>query len=293
MRIFVAVADARAFAAAARSLALSAPVVTRAVAALEKRLGVRLLQRTTRVVRLTEAGEGYLADCRRILLELGAAEESLTQRDREPRGALTITTSRIFGRMFVTPVVSEFLAAHPGISMRIVYDDHVIDLVEAGVDVAVRLGKLPDSSLTATRVGAVRRMFCASPAYLARRGTPKRPQDLDAHDALVFAGSTARSEWTLGRGRAARTVHPRAVLATNDADGIIVAALAGRGIARVISYQVGPHIESGKLVRLLAPFEDAPVPVSVVCPAGRRANAKVRAFVEFAVQRLRAASWLT
>jgi DNA-binding transcriptional LysR family regulator len=293
MRVFVAVAEARGFAAGARRLGRSAPVVTRAVAALERRLGTRLLQRTTRIVRLTEAGTRYLADCRRILTEVDAAEETLRSPDGKPRGALNITASRIFGRMFVAPLVLEFLAAHREITVRAVFDDNVIDLIEAGVDVAVRIGALADSSFTATRVGSVRRVLCASPAYLERHGSPRKPADLEALDALVFSGANARGEWTLGNGRAARTVRPRSILAINDADVIIAAAIAGQGVARVLSYQVGDAVASGALVRLLTPFEPPPIPVSVVCPAGRNSSPKVRAFFDFAVARLRAASWLS
>lgn len=293
MRVFVAVAETRGFAAGARRLGRSAPVVTRAVAALERRLGTRLLQRTTRIVRLTEAGTRYLADCRRILAEVESSEETLRSPDGKPRGALNVTASRIFGRMFVTPVVLDFLAAHREVTVRTVLDDHVIDLIEAGIDVAVRIGPLPDSSFTATRVGSVRRVLCASPGYLARHGTPRKPADLEALDALVFAGASARSEWTLGSGRAARTVRPRSTLSTNDADVSIAAAIAGHGVARVLSYQVGDEVAAGRLVRLLTPFEPPPIPVSVVCPAGRNSSPKVRAFFDFAVARLRAASWLS
>jgi len=254
MRVFVAVAEARGFAAGARRLALSAPVVTRAVAALERRLGTRLLQRTTRIVRLTEAGNRYLADCRRILAEVDSAEETLRSPDGQPRGTLHVTASRIFGRMFVAPIVLDFLEAHREVTVRTLLDDHVVDLIEAGVDVAVRIGPLADSSFTATRVGSVRRVLCASPAYLARHGTPRRPADLEALDALVFSGASARSEWTLGSGRAVRTVRPRSLLSINDADVIIAAAIAGHGVARVLSYQVGEAVAAGTLVRLLTPF---------------------------------------
>lgn len=293
MRVFVAVAEARGFAAGARRLGLSAPVVTRAVAALERRLGARLLQRTTRIVRLTEAGTRYLADCRRILAEVDNAEESLRAPDGKPRGALNVTASRIFGRMFVAPLVLEFIDAHREVTVRTVLDDHVIDLIEAGIDVAVRIGPLADSSFTATRVGSVRRVLCASPDYLVKHGTPRKPADLEALDALVFSGASARSEWTLGTGRAARTVRPRSLLSINDADVIIAAAIAGHGVARVLSYQVGDAVAAGSLVRLLPSFEPPPIPVSVVCPAGRNSSPKVRAFFDFTVARLRAASWLS
>jgi DNA-binding transcriptional LysR family regulator len=293
MRVFVAVAEARGFAAGARRVGRSAPVVTRAVASLERRLGTRLLQRTTRIVRLSEAGARYLADCRRILADIDAAEESLRAPDGKPRGTLNVTASRIFGRMFVTPLVLDFLELHREVTVRTVLDDQVIDLIETGVDVAVRIGPLPDSSFTATRVGSVRRVLCASPGYLARHGTPRKAADLEALDALVFAGASARSEWTLGTGRAARTVRPRSMLSTNDADVIIAAALAGQGVARLLSYQIGDAVAAGRLVRLLPAFEPAPIPVSVVCPAGRASSPKVRAFFDFAVARLRATTWLS
>jgi DNA-binding transcriptional LysR family regulator len=195
--------------------------------------------------------------------------------------------------MFVAPVVLDFLDSHREVTVRTVLDDHVIDLIEAGIDVAVRIGPMADSSFTATGVGSVRRMLCASPGYLERRGTPRKPADLEALDALVFSGASARSEWTLGGGRAARTVRPRSILAVNDADVIIAAAIAGHGVARVLSYQVGEAVASGTLVRLLPSFEPPPIPVSVVCPAGRDSSPKVRAFFDFAVARLRATSWLS
>jgi DNA-binding transcriptional LysR family regulator len=293
MRVFVAVAEARGFAAGARRVGRSAPVVTRAVAGLERRLGTRLLQRTTRVVRLTEAGTRYLADCRRILAEVASAEESLRAPDGKPRGALHVAASRIFGRMFVTPLVLDFLEAHREVTVHTLLDDQVVDLIEAGIDVAVRIGALPDSSFTATRVGSVRRVLCASPGYLERHGMPRKPADLEALDALVFSGASARSEWTLGSGRAARTVRPRSMLSTNDADVIIAAAIAGHGVARVLSYQVSDAVADGRLTRLLTAFEPPPIPVSVVCPAGRGSSPKVRAFFDFAVARLRAATWLS
>jgi DNA-binding transcriptional LysR family regulator len=292
MRVFAAVAEARGFASAARKLGLSAPAVTRAIAALERRLGARLLQRTTRVVRLTEAGSRYLADCRRILHELTMAEEEVGSHQAAPRGHLSITASRLFGHMFVSPLVLEFQRKHPQVSVRAHLEDHLLDIVDGGFDVAIRIGLLPDSSLTAVRVGFVRQIFCASPAYLEAHGMPRKPEDLEKLDAIVFAGSSARSEWVLGAGRQARTVRPRSVFSTNDGNVAIAAALAGHGVARVLSYQVGEEVRAGQLVRILASFEPPPTPVNVVYAAGREAPAKVRAFVQFIAPRLRAASWL-
>src|SRR5262245_21178302 len=203
MRVFVAVAEERGFAPAARRLALSPPAVTRAIAALEQRVGVRLLQRTTRVVRLTEAGTRYLADCKRILADLETAETAAAASQVEPSGELVITAPIVFGRMFVAPLLLEFVSRHAQVSARTLLADHVVDLVENGVDVAVRIARLPDSSLTALKVGSVRRLLCASPAYLAARGTPRTPADLAAHDTIVFASSgAAQTEWDFGAGRA-------------------------------------------------------------------------------------------
>jgi len=292
MRVFVAVAEEQGFAPAARRLSLSPPAVTRAISALEEHLGTRLLQRTTRVVRLTEAGTGYLADCRRILGEIEQAEASAASNQTEPRGQLVVTAPLTFGRMFVAPLVLDFLARYPQVSARMLLDDHVVDLVEAGIDVGVRIAHLPDSSLTAARVGTVRRVVCASPAFLAAHGTPRKPADLASLDAVVFAQGAAQQEWTFGSGRAAETVSLRSRFAVNGADVAIAAAVAGRGIARVLSYQIGPEVRAGKLKVVLTGFEPPPIPVSVVHPAGRTGTARVRSFVGFAIEKLRATAWL-
>ncbi|HEX4448848.1 MAG TPA: LysR family transcriptional regulator, partial [Polyangiaceae bacterium] len=187
MRVFVAVAEAQGFASAARKLAMSAPAVTRAVSALEERLGTPLLRRTTRVVRLTDAGARYLADCKRILGEIDEAEAGAAGADADPRGLLRITASVNFGRMFVAPIVYEFLALHPRVAVQTLMVDRVVNLVDEGIDVGVRIAKLPDSALQAVRIGSVRRVACASPAYLARRGRPASPRDLEAHDTIAFS----------------------------------------------------------------------------------------------------------
>jgi DNA-binding transcriptional LysR family regulator len=295
MRVFVAVAEEQGFAPAARCLGLSPPAVTRAIAALESRVGARLLQRTTRVVRLTEAGARYLTDCKRILADIDAAEGAAAENQAEPRGELVVTAPLLFGRMFVAPIVLEFLARCPRVTARTLLVDHVVDLVEGGIDVAVRIAHLPDSSLTAIRVGSVRRVVCASPAYLARHGTPRTPAELASHDAIVFASSgAAQTEWQFGsaRKRPAQTVALRSRFAVNNADAAIAAAVAGAGITRVLSYQVGPQVDAGLLAIVLAEHEPAAIPVSVVFPAGRRGTAKVKEFVAFAVDKLKKAAWL-
>lgn len=289
MRVFVAVAEEEGFAAAARRLALSPPAVTRAVTALEERLGASLLHRTTRIVRLTEAGARFLADCKRILAEIEEAEAAAAGAHTEPRGLLTVTASSLFGRMFVAPVLLDFLARHPLLSARTVFVDRIVDIVDEGIDVAVRISHLPDSSLTAARVGAVRRVLCASPGYLAQRGAPETPADLARLDAIAFGPVTPRDEWSFPSDTGTITVSPPTRLFVNTADVAIAAAVAGRGVTRVLSYMIEPDVRAGRLAIVLPGYEPPPVPIHVVHAEGRRAAARVRAFVDLAVERLRAA----
>ena len=288
MRAFVAVAEGQGFAAAARRLAMSPPAVTRAIVALEDRIGTRLLHRTTRTVRLTEAGTRFLTDCKRILAELDEAEASAAGSHAEPRGRLAVTASVMFGRMYVAPIVLDFLALNPLVTARMLFLDRVVDLVDEGLDVAVRIAHLPDSSLTAARVGQVRRVVCAAPGYLERRGTPRRLDEVREHDAIVFSQTEGAEEWAFGAGSAGETVRPPAKLIVNSSEVAIAAAVAGRGITRVLSYQAAAEVRAGRLAIVLDEFEPPAIPISVVYPEGRRAAAKVRAFVDFAVARLRA-----
>jgi DNA-binding transcriptional LysR family regulator len=288
MRIFVAVAEAEGFAPAARSLSLSPPVVTRAIAGLEERIGARLFRRTTRVVKLTEAGARYLGDVRRILAELEVAEAEAQGLHDEPRGELRVTASMTFGRSFVAPIVVEYLKRYPGVSVRTYFVDGVVDLVEEGIDVAVRIAELPDSALTAARVGSVRRVLCASPAYLTARGTPQAPSDLAVHDGIVLATSGSVQPWTFRVGSKSVSTLPRVRFVANTADVAIAAAVSGEGITRVLSYMVEPEVKAGRLRILLPKFGPPSVPIHVVHAEGRKPPAKVRAFVDLAVARLRA-----
>ncbi|MCK6454407.1 MAG: LysR family transcriptional regulator, partial [Alphaproteobacteria bacterium] len=288
MRVFVAVAEAGGFAAAARRLGLSPPAATRAVAALEARVGARLLHRTTRIVRLTEAGSRFMADAKRILAELDEAEASAAGAHAEPRGLLTVTAPVMFGARHVAPVLLEFLARHPRVTARTLLADRVVDLLEEGIDVAVRIAHLPDSSLSALRVGSVRRVVCATPAYLARRGVPRRPADLARHEAIAFAAASGAPNWSFHAAGKTETVTPPAQLVVNTAEVAIAAALAGRGVTRVLSYQAAPDVAAGRLKIVLAAYEPPPIPIHVVHAEGRHANARVRAFVDFAAARLRA-----
>jgi DNA-binding transcriptional LysR family regulator len=289
MRVFVAVADTGGFAAAARLLSLSAPAVTRAIAALEERIGTRLLQRTTRVVRLTEAGARYLVDCRRILAEVEDAEASAAGDHSDPRGPLVVTASVNFGRMYVMPIVLDFLARHRLVTARALLVDRIVNIVEEGIDVAVRIAHLADSSLTAVRVGSVSAVVCASPGFLAAHGTPETPDELSHLDAIAFSAfASPVAEWTFHDGARRWTVQPPAQLLVNNADAAIAAAVAGRGMLRVLSYQIGPALRDGTLAVVLERFQPPPLPIHVVHTEGRRSAARVRAFVEMVVERLRA-----
>lgn len=284
MSIFVAVAEEGGFAAAARRLRISPPAVTRAVAALEQRLGVKLLHRTTRHVSTTDAGRRYLEDARRVLADADAADASAAGADSEPRGKLAVTAPVLFGRMFVLPLIVDYLARYPLAAVSAVFLDRVVNLVEEGIDVGIRIGELPDSSLRAARVGSVRMVYCASPEYLRERGSPRKPQDLARHAIIAsVAGSTAPG-WRFG-GRSLK-LEPRLTVTANDA--AIEAALRGAGITRVLSYQAARHVEKGELAILLERYESAPRPIHVVHREGHKASAKVRTFVDLTVERLRA-----
>jgi DNA-binding transcriptional LysR family regulator len=287
MITFVAVVDSGGFASAARKLNLSPPVVTRAVAELEERLGLRLLTRTTRVVRVTDAGARFADECRRILADIDAAETAATGTRATPRGTLTLTAPVLFGQLYVTPILVSYLEQFPEVDAQCLFLDRVVNVVEEGIDVAVRIGELPDSALQAVRVGRVRRVLVASPAYLQARGVPQRPDDLAGHTIVSAAGVNPVSEW---RFNDAGTTHvqrlqPRMRTTTNDS--AVAAALAGLGIARLLSYQVAAQVRRGALHVVLQAFETAPLPVHVVHHEGRRATQKVRAFVDMAVERLR------
>ncbi|KQQ12777.1 LysR family transcriptional regulator [Methylobacterium sp. Leaf122] len=287
MRVFVRVAESGGFAGAARALSMSPAAVTRAVAALEAVIGARLFIRTTRSVKLTEAGGRYLEDCRRILAEIAEAEATAAGSTATPTGVLTLTAPVQFGRLYVLPVVTDYLARHPAVAVRALFLDRIVNLIEEGIDVGVRIGHLADSGLTATRVGSVRRVVCAAPSYLERHGVPETPRDLRDHAVIGASNPGTLPEWRFGpEGRSTVSVHAR--LVCNTVDAALAAALDGWGIARLLSYQVASAVAEGRLRILLTDDEEAPVPIHVVSPEGRRAPAKTRAFVDLAAARLRA-----
>jgi len=294
MRIFVAVAESQGFAAAARQLRLSGPMVTRAVAALEEHIGARLLHRTTRQVRVTETGQRYLQDCKRILADMDEADALANGAHVVPQGHLIVTAPVLFGRFHMAPLLLSFLDAHPQVTARAFFVDRVVNLLEEGVDVALRIAHLPDSSLTAVRVGAVRRVIVVSPEYLARHGEPMTPADLAQHEALgVDISGGPAAPWLLAvqagqRDKLVQGPQPRVQLTVNTGEVGIMAAKAGHGLARAMSYQVREDIGAGHLRIVLSDYEPPPLPVHLVYPEGRNATAKVRAFVDFATRHLRA-----
>ena len=288
MTTFVAVVDSGGFASAARKLNLSPPVVTRAVAELEARLGLRLLTRTTRVVRVTDAGARFAEDCRRILADIEEAETVAADAHAAPRGTLTLTAPVLFGQLFVTPILVRYLQRFPAVEAQCLFLDRVVNVVEEGIDVAVRIGELPDSSLQAVRVGRVRRVLVAAPSYLETNGVPQRPEDLSAHSVVSASGVNPVSEWRFNDGGKPLLQRPQPRMRTTTNDSAIAAAVAGLGITRLLSYQVAAHVRSGALQVVLENFEGAPLPVHVVHHEGRRATRKVRAFIDLAVVTLRA-----
>ena len=283
--IFVEVAERRSFAAAARRLARSAAAVTRAVGELETRLGVRLLNRTTRAVSLTEAGDRFLAGARRVLADFEEIERAAAGEGAAPRGELRITAPILFGRLHVLPIVTEFLGRFAEVSVALSLIDRPVDLVEEGLDVAVRIGALAESSAVATRVGAVRRIVVASPGYVTQHGTPLSPGDLGAHAVIAFSGGA--DHWVFRNEQRETSIAIRPRLAVTTAEAALDAVRAGFGIARVLSYQAAGDISRGSLLRLLAPYEGDELPIHLLYPGGRHPPPKLRAFLDFAKPRLR------
>lgn len=285
MRIFVRVAETGSFAETARQMNMSAPAVTRSVAGLEELIGTRLFVRTTRTVKLTEPGRRYVDDCRRILADILEAEASAAGSYAIPTGTLAVTASLLFGQMYVMPIITEYLDTYPGMTGRTLFLDRPVNIVEEGVDVAVRIGHLPDSGFTAVKVGTVRRVICGAPSYFEKHGVPINPADLKRHRIAASTSAWASPEWKFANDLRV-TVDPALDCNTNDA--AIAAAISGWGLTRVLSYQIGPALIAGDLQIVLADHEEAPLPIHVIYPEGRHAPAKVRSFVEMAVARLRA-----
>ena len=285
MKIFVAVAEAESFAGGARNAGTSAPSATRAVNALETSLGASLLTRTTRQVRLTDVGRTYLEEVREILNQLQAVEDDVSGAVRNPMGQLRITCPQEFGRIYVAPLVTSFLDRHPEVSVDILMVDRIVNLVEEGHDLAVRIGALPPSGLVAVRVGQVRRVICGSPGYFAAHGIPQTPDDLANHRIITTGTGGISREWRFGPG--SDHVSIKARLNVSSIAAAIDLARKGWGICRVLSYQIGPDLETGALQTVLDADEAEALPIHLVRPDSRRTAAKVRAFVDYAAGHLR------
>ena len=284
MQAFVSVADLKGFAPAARKLGMSPSGVTRLIAALEERLGARLLQRTTRQVALTDAGARYLERARRILSDVEEAESAAEGERTSPGGRLVVSAPNGFGRLHVSPVVSAYLQRYPEVSADLRLSDRMINLVEEGVDLAVRIGHLPDSTLVARHVGEMRRIVVASKDYLKRRGEPKTPEAIAGHDTIHFGAMTAEPEWRfVADGREIRiSSTPR--FASNSADAAIQYAEAGGGLTRVLAYQAADSLKAGRLKIVLAPFAPPALPIHIVYPTSRLLSAKVRTFIDLVTE---------
>ena len=282
MALLVKVAETGSLTAAARALKAPLPSVSRRIGELEAHLGARLLARTTRRLALTESGAAYVAASRRILEQVEQAERAAAGEGDAPRGELVVAAPIVFGRLHMTPVIAGFLAQFPDVNVRLILSDRNANLVGDQIDVALRIGALADSALTARRVGEVRRIVCASPEYLALNGAPATPEDLERHACIAFESLEDRAVWRFGE----RVAQPRVRFSVNTAEAALEAAAAGAGIARTLSYQAGGALAKGGLVRLLQAFEPAPVPVQLLFEGRGPTPSKLRAFLDFAAPRL-------
>ena len=283
MAVFVAVADLQGFAPAARRMGLSPSAVTRLVAALEGHLDTRLLQRTTRSVTLTDAGARYLERAKRILADVAEAEGAAQSERSAPTGRFVVSAPSVFGRMHVAQLMCDFLADHPAVRGELVLGDRMTNLVEEGIDAAIRIGALDDASYVARLVGSTRRVVVASPRYLARRKKPRSPEDLGRHDAIQFTALTPTRDWRFFQEGRESSFAITARYVTNSADAAIVQAENGGGLAMLLSYQVVDAVRAGRLEVVLRSFEPPPRPIQIVYPTTRLLSAKVRAFVELVV----------
>ena len=288
MSVYVAVVEAEGFAGGARKLHMSPPAVTRAVAALEERLGVKLLNRTTRYVRMTEAGQKYYEDAKHITALADEADDAALGINAEPRGQLTVTASVLFGRMYVMPGIIAYLRRYPAVEVNALFVDRVVNMLEEGVDVAIRIAELPDSSYRAQRVGSVRQVLCASPDYLDTHGIPQTPDDLPRHQIILARGLNPANEMRFRQDGQVRTVKLQPIVSVSDNDSAASAAIAGLGITRLLSYQIAEPLQTGKLKIVLGEFESLPVPVHILHREGRHSSAKIRSFVDLMARRLRA-----
>jgi DNA-binding transcriptional LysR family regulator len=291
MSLLVTAVEEGSLSAAGRKLGVPLPTVSRKISELETHLKTQLLVRSTRKLGLTEAGLAYIAACKRILEWVEEAEEQAAGEYSAPRGGLAVTAPVAFGRLHVLPVVNDFLLRFPEINVRMTLSDRNVDLIEDHIDMAVRIGELPDSTMVATRVGAIRRIICGSPAYFKAHGTPRKPDDLNAHMGVAFAIASPASSWSFAKNGKGPTkpVRPVCRLAVNTAEAAVDAAIAGIGLTRVLSYQAEHAIRQGKLKIVLQDYEPAPIPVHLMHAGQNILPLKMRHFLEFAAPRIRKA----
>ena len=287
MTILLAAVDTGSLSAASRQLRLPLATVSRRVSELEEHLKIRLLLRGHRKLTLTDAGRSYVASCRRIMEDIAEAERAAAGEYLTPRGELTISVPQVMGRVHVMPIVAEFLRAYPDIRMRVQLNNRNVNLLEEDVDLALRIGELPDSSLIATRVASIRQVLCASPGYLKTRGVPMTPTDLSAHDCVAYEELVLGSNWDFRSKGTPQTIPIPSRLVVNSVEAAVSAATAGAGIARVLSYQIDDLVRSGALAILLEGYEPSPMPVSFIYPSQRQVPLKLRVFLDFSIPRLR------
>jgi DNA-binding transcriptional LysR family regulator len=287
MNSFVRIVEKGSLTGAAADLGTSLPSMVRTLAALERDLGATLLNRTTRRIHLTDDGRRYLEHCRLILGHVQEAETALHSRSAVPHGKLTVTASVAFGQGCVAPIVNEFLQRHPDVTVELLLVNRIVNLVEEGLDAAIRIGHLGDSSLVAIPLTEVRRVVCASPAYLRRHDVPRRPEDIRAHRCIQFTGLAPRGDWPFRLNSRRIGVPVESVLTCNQADTAIEACASGLGLGSFLSYMVASYRRSGKLRYVLEDFEIEPLPVQFLYPRSRTLSATVRAFADLCVKKLR------
>lgn len=289
IQVFRAIADTGSLSAAARKTGQPLTTVSRQLAALEAHVGATLIARTTRRMAFTDDGKAYLETCRQVLDELELAESRISGRRKELKGELAITAPVVFGRLHVLPIAGAFIRRHPAITARLVLADTIVDLTQTGIDIAVRVGQLPDSTLLASRTGSLRWLTCAAPGYLKIHGTPATPEDLTGHQCIVFSSAAGNARWVFNsraHGRRSQRIHAR--LSVNAAEAAIDAAASGLGVTRVLSYQAEAALKTRALRVILEPFDDTLVPVHLVHRSGRLAKPAVSRFLDFAARELRA-----
>ena len=287
MTTFVLIVEAGSLTGAADKLGVSLTSVVRMLAALEQSVGVRLLNRTTRRMTLSDEGREYFERCRHLLADLEDAEHALTDRRLTPSGQLAITAPVMFGRLHLTPVVTDFLVAYPEMRAKLLLLDRIIDLLEEGIDLAIRIAPLPDSSLVAIPLGETQRVICASPDYLTRFGTPQQPGDLAGAQTIRFTGLSVNGEWSFARGNETQRVAINEIFSSNQIDTALDACRKGLGCGRFLAYQVRELEHRGELVRILQEWEPPPVGVSLVYPHTRLLSPRIRAFADWATPQLR------